>query len=81
MSNLEPPRLDRHITFIEIILSALLISSLINGSRESDLRHSLRAIDDSIVDLQNEVSSQSEDIQGKLDDIEEKLEQIEANQP
>ena len=70
----------KRLTLVESLLIAILLSSLVNGSKESDIDKSLHTVGDSLVDVQNEVRSNSENLQSKLDDLKEALEQIAANQ-
>ena len=70
----------RRITLVELLLAALLVSSVVNGNRMVDLDASLRRVDDSLVDVQNEVRSQTEEVQTKLDELKDELEQVAANQ-
>ena len=70
----------RRMSLIEALLTALLLSSLVNGSRASDIDSSLHQLEGAIVDVHNEVTTQSEAVQSDLDDIKSKLDEIQANQ-
>ena len=70
----------RRATLTEALLIALLLCALLSLSRQSDIDASLHRLDESVVDLQNKVGSESTDIQSELDDVKSELSNIEANQ-
>ncbi len=66
----------RRLTLVELLLIALLLSSVLNGSRLSDIDSALQRIDE----VRSAVTSTSDDVVSKLDDLKDVLEQIAANQ-
>ena len=68
------------VNWTNVLLFALLLSSLANLGKEYDIETKLNDMENSVVEVRRNVSSESEDIQSKLEDIKSELENIEANQ-
>jgi hypothetical protein len=71
----------KKLTLSEVLMVFLLICSYGIFDRLGALEEHIRHVEDNVVDLHNEVSSESSDIQTKLDEQKDVLEQIEGNQP